>query len=187
MSSLVLKQLPLLELLTKVNGKSRQKILKCCDLDLIEAIAECIFNVLRKNIQLKKTHINKLKKHKTTLRRLVNPKNKLNRKRNTFKNEEIVVDDDYQNSIFSASTVEVVDNDIEVGDENMNENQQTSANNVNENEVNENYQNNGDNREGERIENNGDNPEGLSNIQREIFTLGFHVKVVLDAYILPRK
>lgn len=84
MSSLVLKQLPLLELLAKVNGKSRQKILKCCDLDLIEAIAECIFNVLRKNIQLRKTHVNKLRKHKTTLRRLVNPKNKLNKKRNTI-------------------------------------------------------------------------------------------------------
>lgn len=84
MSSLVLKQLPLLELLTKVNGKSRKKILKCCDLELIEAIAECIFNVLKENVELDKKCVKKLRKHKTTLRRLVNPKQKLNKKRNAI-------------------------------------------------------------------------------------------------------
>lgn len=82
MSSLVLKQLPLLELLTKVNGKSRKKILKCCSLELIEAIAECIFNVLQKNIRLEKSRIKKLRKHKTTLRRLVKPEHMLSKKRN---------------------------------------------------------------------------------------------------------
>lgn len=82
MSSLVLKQLPLLEVLTKVNSASRKEIIKSCDLKLTEAIVECIFNVLRKNIQLEKSHINKLRKHKKTLRQLANPKQRLNKKKN---------------------------------------------------------------------------------------------------------
>lgn len=77
----MLKQLPLLEILTKVNSKSRKKIIKSCDLQLTEAILECVFNVLRQNIQLEKTHMNKLRKHKKTLRKLVNSKQKLNKKR----------------------------------------------------------------------------------------------------------
>lgn len=95
------------------------------------------------------------------------------------KNEEIVVDDDYENSIFSASTVEVVVNNIASDFEIVDENQQPSENN----------ENNGDNRDGQRSENNGTNlnPEGVDMIQREIFTMGFQVKVVLDAYVLPRK
>lgn len=82
MSSLVIKQLPLLELLTKVNAKSRKKILKHCDSELTEAIVECVFNVLRKNIELEKTHITKLRRHKSTLRQIGNPYQNLNKKRN---------------------------------------------------------------------------------------------------------
>lgn len=64
MSSLVLKQLPLLELLTKVDKKSRAKILKYCDLKLTEAVVECIFNVLNNNVQLEKNHIRELQRYK---------------------------------------------------------------------------------------------------------------------------
>lgn len=82
MSSLVLKQLPLLEILTKANTQSRKKILKHCDSELTEAIIECIFNVLKKNIQVEPSHIKKLRRHKKILREIVHPKQNLNKKRN---------------------------------------------------------------------------------------------------------
>lgn len=81
MSSLVIKQLPLLELLTKVNAQSRKKILRHCDSELTEAIIECVFNVLKKNIQLKPNQIKKLRRHKNTLRQIIHPKKKLNKRK----------------------------------------------------------------------------------------------------------
>lgn len=81
MSSLVLKHLPLLEVLSKVNSKSRKKIIETCDLKLTEAIIECIFNVLRNNIQLEKSDVKKLRRHKKTLHQLVCPSKKLNKKK----------------------------------------------------------------------------------------------------------
>lgn len=80
MSSLVIKQLPLLELLTKVNKKSRTKILKHSDLKLTEAIIECIFNVLKKNVQLEHKRVKRLTKYKNVLRKLANPKHKVKSK-----------------------------------------------------------------------------------------------------------
>lgn len=81
MSSLIIKQLPLLELLTKVNVKSRKKILNNCDSNLIKAITECVFNVLRKNVQLTQKRIDKLKKYKGTLRKLANSKKNIKEKK----------------------------------------------------------------------------------------------------------
>lgn len=66
MSSLIIKQLPLLEVLTKVNDKSRKKILNCCDQRLTEAIVECVYNVLRNNVKISQKRVEKLKKYKNT-------------------------------------------------------------------------------------------------------------------------
>lgn len=64
-----------------MNCKSRKKILKCCDSELTEAIAECIFNVLRENVKLEEKRIKKLRKHKKTLRKLGDPEENLNKKK----------------------------------------------------------------------------------------------------------
>lgn len=77
MSSLIIQQLPLLELLAKVNPESRLKILKNCNQNLIKAIVECVRNVIKKNVQIKATRIEKLKKYKKTLRQIANSKNKI--------------------------------------------------------------------------------------------------------------
>lgn len=84
MSSLVVKQLPLLEVLTKVKKESRNKILKNCNIKLTEAIVECVFNILRNNVVLSQKHVEKMKKYKNTLRELSNPKKKLNKKRDVI-------------------------------------------------------------------------------------------------------
>lgn len=81
MSSLVVKHLPLLELLTKVNTDSRHKILKHCHSDLIKAIEECVFNVLKRNVLLKQKRIEKLKKYKNILRKIGNSKTNINQKK----------------------------------------------------------------------------------------------------------
>lgn len=70
MSSLIIHQLPLLELLTKANAQSRKKILVNCDDNLIKAIVECVHNVLKNNIEFKPERIKRLKKHKKTLRQI---------------------------------------------------------------------------------------------------------------------
>lgn len=80
MSSLILKQLPLLEILAKVKKNSRTKILKHCDSKLTEAIIECIFNVLRNNVRLEQKRVKKLRKYKNILRKIANPKNKVKSK-----------------------------------------------------------------------------------------------------------
>lgn len=72
----------MLEVLTKVNEKSRKKILKYIDLKLTEAIVECVFNVLKNNVEISQTEVKKLKKYKKTLRDLANPKKDLKKKRN---------------------------------------------------------------------------------------------------------
>lgn len=74
MSSLIIKQLPLLELLTKVNSESRRKILKNCNSNLIKAIVECVRNVLKKNVQLEAKRVKKLEVYKKTLRNIANSK-----------------------------------------------------------------------------------------------------------------
>lgn len=86
MSSLVIRQLPLLELLTKVNEHSRIKILKYGKLKLIQAIIECVFNVLRKNVQMSPERLNDLKNYKNTLRKIVK-----GGKRNIKKKKTIIV------------------------------------------------------------------------------------------------
>lgn len=81
MSSLVIRQLPLLEVLAKVKSKSRKFFLKNCELTLIKAIIECVHNVLKKNVLLEESRIKKLKKHKKTLRDLANANNTLKHKK----------------------------------------------------------------------------------------------------------
>lgn len=81
MSSLVIEQLPLLEVLTKVKNSSRKKILEHSDLKLIKAIVECVYNVLKHNVLLKQKRIQRLKRYKKTLRHLANPKKSLKQKK----------------------------------------------------------------------------------------------------------
>lgn len=81
MSSLIVEQLPLLELLTKVKDRSRKKILEHSDLKLIKAIVECVYNVLKRNVLLKQKRVQRLKKYKKTLRNLANPKKSIKQKK----------------------------------------------------------------------------------------------------------
>lgn len=81
MSRELVKQLPLLELLVRVNKSSREKILKHSDPKLIKVLVDCIHNVLVGNVSMKKERIKRLKKHKSTLRRIVNGRGKVNTKK----------------------------------------------------------------------------------------------------------
>lgn len=73
MSEVVIKCLPILELLSQVNKTSRIKILKGANLALIKAIVECVFNVLEGNVELKALELRKLKKYKNELREISKP------------------------------------------------------------------------------------------------------------------
>lgn len=70
MSQCVVKNLPILEKLAKSSPAERKKILQSASLQLIKSIVECIENVLKGIVKLKKQCFAKLKKHKNILRRV---------------------------------------------------------------------------------------------------------------------
>lgn len=63
-----------LKKLSCCNKKTRDKIIKYCKKDLIQAINECIYNTLIGNIQLDQNIKNKLTRHKYCLRKIINNK-----------------------------------------------------------------------------------------------------------------
>lgn len=70
MSECVLKNLPLLEKLAKAKPAERKKILESASLKLVKSIIECIENVLKGIVKLKKECMKKLKRHKKILRQI---------------------------------------------------------------------------------------------------------------------
>lgn len=85
MSQKVKSHLKNLQLLSCCKNKKRIKIIETCDGSLIEAIGECIRNVLKKVVPLSKPQFHKLKKHKRHLRILGNKKTALKVKRKLLK------------------------------------------------------------------------------------------------------
>lgn len=81
MSKCVIKNLPALHELATTSAKNRRKILEKASLQLIKAIVECIENVLKGNVTLKKSNIKKLKSYKTTICKIFNTKKKLAEKK----------------------------------------------------------------------------------------------------------
>lgn len=70
MSGIVLKHLPLLQLLATAKPSTRKKILKEANYELIRAIIECVCNVIVGNVAVTQKRYNKLRKHKNILRKL---------------------------------------------------------------------------------------------------------------------
>lgn len=82
MSKCVIKHLPTLQELATTTSNKRRKILQVASLQLIKSIVECIENVLKGNVTLKKKCVDKLKKYKTILRKIKNSGKKLKEKKN---------------------------------------------------------------------------------------------------------
>lgn len=81
MSKCVIAQLPKLTELSKATPKNRRKILEKANLELIKSIVECIENVLKGNIELKKKCKEKLVRYKSILRKIFSSGNKLRTKK----------------------------------------------------------------------------------------------------------
>lgn len=81
MSQCVIKNLPFLKTLAVAPPKLRRMILEKGNLQLIKAIVECVENVLKGNITLEADYLKKLKKHKSTLRKVSKAPNKLAQKK----------------------------------------------------------------------------------------------------------
>lgn len=67
---MVYKQLPLLQILATATPKSRKKILKAANYQLIKAIVECVYNVLVGNVKVTPKRTEKLRKYKNILRKI---------------------------------------------------------------------------------------------------------------------
>lgn len=79
--SSVQRYLPLLQILQSAKPKLRKSILQNADAELISTLIECIYNTLNGNVILNKSETNKLKKFKNVLRKILNSKGRLSRKR----------------------------------------------------------------------------------------------------------
>jgi len=75
------KQADILRALYHLNAKQRTALLRVADAKLVRQICECALNVLRGNVPLNKSQKNKLRKHATTLRSLVDRSGSLKRKK----------------------------------------------------------------------------------------------------------
>lgn len=65
--------------------RDRKKLLDFANKDQIEAIAECIYNVLNDGVQLNDTSYNQLKKHAKSLRYVANKRNGWKQKKEHMK------------------------------------------------------------------------------------------------------
>lgn len=77
MSQRVISHLPKLKNLVNLTPRKRRNLLEKANLQFIKSIVECVENVMKGNIHLKKECKEKLKKYKTILRRIFNSENKL--------------------------------------------------------------------------------------------------------------
>lgn len=75
------KHLPVLQLVQKAKPKLRKSILLNCELDFIKTLIECIYNTLKGNINLSESEKKKLKKYKSILRKILETKGSLAKKR----------------------------------------------------------------------------------------------------------
>ena len=74
----------LLSVLRPINRMPKRKqkqFVSCCDKNTIHSICECAKNILVGNVRLRTIQLNKLKKHKTAIRKLVLKKTPLKTKR----------------------------------------------------------------------------------------------------------
>ena len=60
-----------LKILAKCDKKMRNSILKGANKDLIHSLCECIYNILRGNVELTDSDKNQLNKYKNSLRKLL--------------------------------------------------------------------------------------------------------------------
>lgn len=77
MSQHVISHLPKLKSLIQLTPRKRRDLLEKANLKFIKSIVECVENVMRGNIQLKRECKDKLKKYKAILRKIFNSGNKL--------------------------------------------------------------------------------------------------------------
>lgn len=70
MSKCVIKHMHLLNVLARAKPSERKELLKKSNFGLIKSIVECIENVLNGNVKLDRTHMKKLKRYKSQLRRI---------------------------------------------------------------------------------------------------------------------
>ena len=68
MSQRIKRNAQMLKLLSRATPKTVKSIVKNCDSDLVDAISECSFNVLKGNVPLKKCQHKRLSKYKNHLR-----------------------------------------------------------------------------------------------------------------------
>ncbi len=74
------KHLHHLHLIGQCKPKIRKLILKNADKNFIKAICECIYNFINGNVVANDATVNKLKKHKKTIRKILTSKGVKNKK-----------------------------------------------------------------------------------------------------------
>lgn len=77
----LIKNCELLRALAKLGNKERVALLKIVGDKEIQCLCECIYNTLKGIVPLTQAQKSRLNRHKTTLRRIVKPKETVHKKR----------------------------------------------------------------------------------------------------------
>lgn len=77
MTQHIISHLPKLKSLIKLTPRKRRDLLEKANLQFIKSIVECIENVMKGNIQIKRACKEKLRKYKAVLRKIFHSGNKL--------------------------------------------------------------------------------------------------------------
>ena len=81
MSERMRRYLPTLRRIQRLGERAKRKLIKDCDKNLIDCFCECSKNVLKGNVPLNGSQLNKLRREKKNLRALALKKTALKKKR----------------------------------------------------------------------------------------------------------
>ena len=77
----VQRVLPELRRLNRMKDKDRKRFIATCNKDFIHCICECVKNLLKGHLPVKRCHLKSLSRHKQSLRKLALKKTTLNKRK----------------------------------------------------------------------------------------------------------
>lgn len=72
------KHIPILEYIRTLNSKEQKGLIKNANRDLLKVLSAIALNLIKKNIELSKTDITRLKKHENSIKKLAQKKHSNN-------------------------------------------------------------------------------------------------------------
>jgi len=86
MSERTRRYLPLLKQINRLGDKVKRQFIKKCDKEFLDCVSECAKNVVKGNVPLKPTQLQRLRRERNKVRALASKKTSLKKKRRILQN-----------------------------------------------------------------------------------------------------